>query len=256
MTDPGPVSVCMATFNGERHVRQQVESILAELAPDDELVIVDDASTDSTLQVVRGLGDPRIRVLENPTNLGYAATFERALTAAVGRDLFLADQDDVWPAGRVAVMRAALRSGSVVAGNVAVLDGPDRLRGPFGNPDWRLRAADSDRRLGNLLRLAASNMPYYGSAMAVRRDALDLALPFPPSAKELHDAWLALIGIATGSLVHVEQRVVLRRVHEANVTGRVRSPGKVLRGRLLFLRMVLEAWRRARSRGVSRPDRA
>jgi len=236
----------MATYNGARFVGEQVVSILAELGPSDELVVVDDASTDTTVELLRQLADPRVRVLTNPVNLGYSRTFERALTEAVGQHVFLADQDDVWPRGRLAVMQVALGRGGVVAGNVAVLDGPARIRGPFGSRDWRLRAGDSDRRVGNLLRLAASNMPYYGSAMAVRRDVLGRALPFPPSAVELHDAWLALVGIATGSLVHVDDRVVLRRIHDGNATGHVRSPGKVLRGRLLFLRMCVAAAARAR----------
>jgi hypothetical protein len=89
-------------------------------------------------------------------------------------------------------------------------------------------------------------MPYFGSAMAMRREALDLALPFPSSVRELHDAWIALIGLASRSMVHVDDRVVLRRLHESNASGRRRSLGLVLKGRIYFIQMTLDAWTRAR----------
>jgi hypothetical protein len=82
--------------------------------------------------------------------------------------------------------------------------------------------------------------------MAVRREVLQAALPFPRPVRELHDVWLALLGLFSHTLVHVDDRVVLRRIHETNTTGRVRSLGPVLRGRLYFLGMVVVAWRRSR----------
>jgi hypothetical protein len=127
------------------------------------------------------------------------------------------------------------------------------MRGPFGERDWRVDAGTSGHTLRNLLRLAASDMPYFGSAMAVRRDALDLALPFPGCVRELHDAWLALVGLASRSMVHVDDRVVLRRMHGANASGHVRSPWLVARGRYYFVLMAMAAWGRARSRRREEP---
>jgi glycosyltransferase involved in cell wall biosynthesis len=242
----------MATYNGSQFVSDQVSSILSELDAADELIVVDDASTDDTLDVIRAMGDPRVAIHRNDGNLGYVRTFERALSLAAGQYVFLSDQDDVWPSGRVHVMLQALRRGAVVCGNIAVLDGPDHLRGPFGESDWRVEAGTSGHIVRNLLRLAASDMPYFGSAMAVRRDALDLALPFPRSVRELHDAWLALIGLASGTMVHIDDRVVLRRLHERNASGRVRDPWRVARGRWYFVSMCVDAWSRAR-RGELRP---
>jgi glycosyltransferase involved in cell wall biosynthesis len=246
--EPGSVeiSVCMATYNGARFVDEQVESILAQLGDHDELIVVDDASTDDTVARLEARRDPRISVRRSTCNEGYVRAFERALSLARGEHVFLADQDDAWPPGRVVVMREALGRGSVVAGNVAVLGGPDRLRGPFGEADWRVRAETSDHTLRNVLRLAISDMPYFGSAMALRRDVLEVALPFPGSVLELHDAWLALVGLATHSMVHIDERVVLRRQHGANTTGRIRSPWLVVRGRYYVALMILTAWRRAR----------
>src|SRR5262245_50643848 len=73
------ISVCMATFNGERYLAEQVRSILSELGPDDELVVVEDCSTDSTPALLRSFGDPRIKVYGNDRNRGVNYSFGRAL---------------------------------------------------------------------------------------------------------------------------------------------------------------------------------
>jgi glycosyltransferase involved in cell wall biosynthesis len=260
-TSTSRTSVAMATYNGARWVEEQIASILSQLGSSDELIVVDDCSTDDTVRTVRAIRDSRIHIHENHWNIGYVRTFERALALTRGTHVFLADQDDIWPPGRLAIMRAALETGAVVAGNVGVLDGPPRIRGPFGEADWRLSESASRHTLRNVLRLAASDMPYFGSAMAVHRDLLELALPFPSSVRELHDAWLALLGLCAGSMVHVEERVVLRRMHESNVSGTTRSPWVVARGRLYFVGMCVAAWyrvhlKRPRMAAVALRDRA
>lgn len=246
MTEPPSVSVCLAAYNGALFIRQQIESILEELGPTDELIVVDDASTDDTLQVLNQLTDPRLRLARHDVNQGYVRTFEHALQLARHPHVFLSDQDDVWPPGRVALMQKGLEQGMVVAGNVGILGGGPQPRSPFGASEWRLTASSSHRRWGMIALLGLSNAPYFGSAMAVRSELLSVALPFPASARELHDGWLALLGLMSGSMVHVEDVVVLRRIHDSNTTGRIRPLPKVVVGRLLFLRMCLEAWRRSR----------
>jgi glycosyltransferase involved in cell wall biosynthesis len=249
MTRLGQVSVCMATYQGSSFVRAQLDSILAQLDQDDEVIVVDDASTDGTPGMVRDIGDPRVRVVVRERNVGYAAGFETALALATGDHLLLSDQDDVWPAGRVLVMQEALRDGQVVAGNVSALTpGVDvRPVGVVGS--WRLTPRLAHRRRWMTLRLALSQAPYYGSAMAVRRDLLAVALPFPSAARELHDAWLALLGLRAGTLRHVDEVVVLRRVHDSNASGRPRSVLRVLRGRAYFAIMWWTARRRMRRLG-------
>lgn len=56
------ISVCMATYNGSKYIRQQVESILIQLSFEDELIISDDGSLDETLQVLQEIGDIRIKI--------------------------------------------------------------------------------------------------------------------------------------------------------------------------------------------------
>ena len=235
------VSVCMATYRGQDFVAEQVHSILAQLGPDDELVVVDDASPDGTVLVLTALADrdQRIRLHTRTSNHGYVRTFEEALGLAKGRLLLLADQDDVWLPGRVEEMRRALRDVDVVATNLTTLGGPDGIRGPYGQPDWVLRHVDSTRYVRNIVGILAGNRPYYGCAMGLRRAPLDPVLPIPSWMRESHDLWLALYGNVFGSITHLPIRTVARRLHGENQTpNRPRDPLTVIRSRLRLLRCL------------------
>ena len=236
------VSVCLAAHNGAAFVGQQVRSILDQLGPDDEVVVVDDASTDSTVEVVEAFGDPRIRLSRNDSNVGYVRTFERALGLAEGAYLLLADQDDVWAPGRLEAMVAALDTAGVVATSVAVLGDPP------GPPRWPLRARDSQRYAANVAAVLVGVRWYFGCAMGLRRDVLPLVLPFPPWLTESHDLWIGLVGNVARTMRHLEAPSVARRLHDANQTPqRWRSLPTILRARLMLARCLVEARRRSRA---------
>jgi glycosyltransferase involved in cell wall biosynthesis len=95
------ISVCMATHNGARFIRRQLETILTQLAPGDEVVISDDSSTDGTLEIIDSFDDPRIRLFTGNTFFGPIFNFENALRKAMGEIIVLADQDDIWLDGKV-----------------------------------------------------------------------------------------------------------------------------------------------------------
>ncbi|MDZ5660151.1 glycosyltransferase [Nocardioides sp. S-58] len=252
--EPVPVSVAMATYNGSAHVSEQLASILAELGPRDEVVVVDDASTDDTLAVLATVDDPRVRVVPSRVNRGYVRAFEAAIAATRGDVVLLSDQDDVWLPGRRDAMVEALRDHQVVASNLAMLGGPDALEGPFGQPDWRLGPRDDGRRVANVAGILAGLKPYYGCAMGVRRDALATVLPFPPHLVESHDLWLALYGNLAGTITHLDRRTVARRLHDNNATpSRPRGPRAVLASRARLVRALLTMGRRVRGLKGQRP---
>jgi len=241
------VSVCMATYNGASYVRDQLESILAELEPHDEVIIVDDASTDGTVALIEALADPRVRVHPRAENRGYVRTFEQALALASGDVIMLSDQDDIWIAGRRAVLVEATRTAAVAASGLVLLGDDEPLRSPLTGRAWVLRAVDGPKRWRNQWRMLIGDAPYFGCAMAIRRDFLDRVLPFPGYLTESHDLWIATVANAAGELAHVEQPTVRRRLHDENASSeRPRGLREALRSRLLLLRLWAEARRRVR----------
>ncbi|WP_208006692.1 glycosyltransferase [Aeromicrobium phragmitis] len=242
------VSVCMATYNGAQYLAEQVDSILSQLTDDDELVVVDDGSTDATVAMLEALEDPRVSVRRTARNLGYVGAFGEAMAAARGEYLVLSDQDDVWPAGRVEVLVAALSEAEVAVGNVVDLEHRRPLPSPVRRTPWQLSSSTSRQHRRNLLRIWAGVIPYFGSAMALRRSALERVLPLPSYLGESHDLWIATVANVDGSIRHLDDVVVWRRLHETNASSsRPRSVGPVLRARLMLLRLAVEA-RRRRSR--------
>lgn len=92
---PSPtVSVVIPVYNGERYVRDAVTSILTQSFKNYELILIDDASSDGSLDILRSLDDPRIRIERNDVNLGLAGTHNRGLDLARGRYIAMLDHDD------------------------------------------------------------------------------------------------------------------------------------------------------------------
>jgi glycosyltransferase involved in cell wall biosynthesis len=237
------VSVCMAAYNGSRHIAEQIDSILSELAPDDELIVVDDCSTDGTAQLVAGIEDSRIRLIRAESNAGYVKTFERALSEARGEYVFLSDQDDIWIPGRVGIMIGALQSKGMVVSNCQHIEGD---LGRFH--EIRLRARDSGHTFRNILGVVVGYRLHWGCAMAFRRSMLEQVLPFPSHMTESHDQWIALVGIVNRSILYLETDTILHRLHGGNLTPTgIRSFRKILGARVAFLRNVLTATKRASS---------
>lgn len=232
-------SVCMASYNGSAYIGEQLSSILAQLGPADELVIVDDASTDGTVEAVRAFSDDRIHLYEAASNQGYVKSFEQAVGASRGSRILLADQDDVWVEGRLERMLEALEDYAVVATNFDVLGGGPRPAIP------RLRSTDSNRRAANLAGILVGYRAYYGCGMAFRREVLNLFLPVPGYLRESHDLWLAICGNILGSIGHLDESTLLRRIHGENATpSGWRSLRTILSARVVLLRLLWEAWRR------------
>ncbi|MCS5716595.1 glycosyltransferase [Herbiconiux sp. CPCC 205763] len=238
-------SVCMATYRGSAYVAEQIESIVAQLGPDDELVIVDDCSPDDTVAVIVAtidrLGESRVFLTRTNENVGYVRAFEAAIRRARGRYVFLSDQDDVWTPGRHEAMIAGLGHSLVVAGNHSIL-------GRAGARLWYppLRSQQSRNHLANLFAIMIGYRPYFGCAMGFRREAIEGGiLPIPTYVRESHDVWIAITGNVRRSIRHLDQVVVERRLHDTNQTPLgIRAPLVILRARWMFVRLIAEAYRR------------
>ena len=118
------ISVCLATYNGEKYIKEQLDSILPQLSANDEIIISDDNSTDDTINIIRSLNDERIKIYVNKTK-GIVKNFENALNNASGDIIFLSDQDDVWKNDKVKKILSAFSSDNsltFVFSNAEIID--------------------------------------------------------------------------------------------------------------------------------------
>ncbi|PLX85632.1 MAG: alpha-L-Rha alpha-1,3-L-rhamnosyltransferase [Desulfuromonas sp.] len=235
--NPVPVSVCMATRNGERFLPRQLESILRQLAKDDEIIVSDDSSTDRTPEIVASCRDPRVKFFPGNAFFHPAYNLENALKRSTGEIIVLADQDDVWLENKVDLVRERLkgRSGQIVTlsldGEVIDAEGVVVCASIFG-------MIGAGRGLVKNL----YDNTYMGCTMAFTRRLLDVALPFPKTIP-MHDSWLGLLSEIYGEVEFVPEKTMQYRRHEDNasfrrpfreqVGSRLALAGNLLRRRLL-----------------------
>ena len=217
------ISVCMATFNGGKFIREQLESILSQLPPDAEIIIADDGSTDDTLLVIDSLNESRIRVLPAERHLGVIYNFERALRASKGEIVFLADQDDVWLPGKVEMCLAALNEADLVMHDAFLLGLSDAFESAWGRNG---KLSDIRTYRSGVVANWWKNS-FTGCCMAFHRKVLDKALPFPKNLP-MHDQWLGVVAEKYFKVSYVDEPLVDYRQHSSNATHIEKSPAGVL----------------------------
>lgn len=205
------ISVCMATYNGSRYIKEQIDSILSQLSASDELVISDDHSTDSTNEIIKSYTDNRIKFYLNGFEKGVTHNFENALLHSKGDIIFLSDQDDVWLPNKIKELSDFLIQGNydVVTGNCALTDSNLNIiqenfyadKSPLDKTVW-----------GNFVKDL-----WLGSCMAFTRKVLMATLPFP-KRMAAHDLWIALYSQLHFNCGYYPKVLQLYRRHDATVS--------------------------------------
>ncbi|MCF8428655.1 MAG: glycosyltransferase family 2 protein [Bacteroidia bacterium] len=200
------ISVCLATYNGEAYIRQQLTSILTQLNQDDEVIISDDHSTDDTLNIIATFQDSRIKIYTNPNQPGAVNNFENALKQATGEIIFLADQDDVWFPEKVKIQVALLEKNDLVLSDAIVVDELGNVQHPsFFKMNYSGKG---------LIRNWVNNS-YMGCCMAFNRKVLTYVLPFPEKIA-MHDSWIGLNASLIGKCYFLNTPLIHYRRHGKN----------------------------------------
>lgn len=226
------VSVCMASHNGEKFIEAQLKSILDQLSDADEVIVVDDASKDSTCRRVLALQDARIRLIRHQQNAGVVRTFEKAIRLATRPFIFLADQDDVWVADKVQTVVDKFQKEPklmLVAHDATLIEESGKA---IGSSFLALRGGFSSGLWSNLWKNR-----YVGCMLAFRSELRSEILPFPYQYDILHDMWIgtrcAWIKTPVG---YIDRPLILYRRHSTTATGREpNSRSKQLRIRMDLL---------------------
>ena len=203
-------SICMATYNGAKYIKEQLDSIIPQLREDDELIVSDDASKDDTLKIVQSYNDPRIKIFHNE-NHGVAHNFENAMREATGDLIYFADQDDVWLPGKLDKMEKFLTEGgydtilcncSLVDANLTV------IKERHYDEKWPMKKS--------LLRNIINNC-WLGACMCFTKQVKDACMPFPPKVVA-HDLWVSYYAQKHFKCGYQDEVLQLYRRHENTVS--------------------------------------
>lgn len=203
------ISVCIPTYNGAKYIAQQIDSILNQLTSEDEVIVSDDCSTDSTVSILEQYEDSRIKIFRNESNLHYIKNVENALKHASGDFIFLSDQDDVWLDNKVEVTMSALRTSDLVVSDCFVTDSDLNV---IHDSYYELRQS----RKNKFLALALGS-PYLGCCLAFRRNVVSKALPFPDNISS-HDTWLGNVGAFLFKAKFIDDKLIYYRRHGGNAS--------------------------------------
>ncbi len=212
------VSVCMAVYNGEKFLKDQIASILLQLSADDELIISDDGPTDSTSTIVKSFADNRIKYFINTDWHGVNGNFQNALNHAKGDYIFLSDQDDVWLDGKVEACVAALADSYCVVHDCMVTDGDLKVTDDSFFKTRNSRSGFFHNWIRN---------GYLGCAMAFRREALDLCLPIPKGLPIWHDIWIGALCELKYGVKFIPFKGIYFRRHDSNTSVTAKSTFKL-----------------------------
>lgn len=220
------LSVALCTYNGERFLGQQLDSLLGQTLLPHEIVVGDDASTDGTWGILQAFAlragelGVQVRLLRRERNLGFVRNFSETLRQVTGDIVFLCDQDDAWLPEKIATMADRFRADPPLwllctdAWLVAA-DG-SRLGGLFEALElagWERRALHEGRGFDVLLRRSMAT----GATAAFRRELLDVALPVGEGW--VHDEWLAIVAAVAGRVDLLDHRLIDYRQHGGNQIG-------------------------------------
>lgn len=237
---PLKVSVALATYNGQSHLAEQLESLARQRLLPAELVVTDDGSTDKTLDIIRSFAQTApfpVRVYSNSDRLGYGGNFLRAATLCSGDLIAFCDQDDYWLEEKLAtcVQYFADSEVALLIHSAETWNGQARLGRLY---PFHERTEITAPGITNVLELTP------GFAVIFRRSLLTLTdnqnrpgclFGLSNGSIMAHDAWIRLLGAATGKTARLQQVLALYRQHGSNTVG---APGKVGWRRKLQLAMT------------------
>lgn len=228
------ISVCMATYNGEKYVKSQLSSILKQLSNDDEIIVIDDCSNDDTIKCIDSIRDQRIKVLKNTKNMGVLNSFVKSLMEASGDIIFFSDQDDIWLDGKVKriIKEFSDSDADIIQHDAIIVDENLKVQ----ETSFFAIRNPSDSIIKNYI----SNR-YLGCCMAFRSTVKKRLLPIPKEAA-YHNSWIGIMGKFDGfKISFIKESLIFYVRHKNNVSQmKRRSLNLIIKDRMLLLKAILK----------------
>ena len=220
-------SVALCTFNGEKYFREQLDSILNQSIPVDEIIICDDKSTDGTHDIINQycIEYPNlIKFYINEINLRSVKNFEKAISLCTGDIIFLSDQDDIWLPEKVADIISYFELNpniNVVATNGQCIDDNSEIIDKFTVWDVTQLFIDNNVKFDYYTSISYFFNIATGATMALKKSFLAECLPFPIIPNFHHDEWLARVSSSKNQFAFLTKKYIKYRIHDAQQVGGV-----------------------------------
>jgi len=217
------VSVVIATYNGEKFIETQLESLFDQTYPNIEIIVIDDGSTDNTISIVNKFASQHtnIRVFKNENNLGFVKNFEKGCGLCKGDFIALCDQDDYWHKDKVKRLVEEIGDCPMIYCNSVLC-----------NEDLQsIEINISDRVICQSFNSCLQQAIFcriYGNTILFKKSLYKSAIPFLTAIP--HDWWLSYIATLHGGIKYLPELLVYYRQHSANIYGAV--GGKRKKGNL------------------------
>jgi glycosyltransferase involved in cell wall biosynthesis len=210
------ISVAMATYNGVKYIREQVDSILNQTYQDFELVICDDCSVDSTWELVQNYEkvNSKIRCYQNKENIGYIKNFEQAMSFCAGEYIALSDQDDIWEYNHLELLLQNIGNNLLIGSNALLVNEQNESLNITLKDINHIKNVPDDPFLifQRLLHMSFIQ----GASTLFNKKLLIEAFPFPGDIP--HDYWLSVIAASKSKLVYLDYITLHYRRHKNTVT--------------------------------------
>lgn len=212
------VSVCIATYNGEKYIKKQIESILLQLEKDDEIIVSDDNSSDRTIQIVNEINDDRIKIYIHKRDfvkkkhcVGYYCSnnFSHAISKASGDYILLADQDDVWYENKVSEIVGVLQKFDICMSNFSIINEKEEL--------IKEKYYQNNPITNNWFYNLNKNV-YFGCCMAFKSNIKNLFMPIPNTIVS-YDTWIATKCLLKKKKIdYIDKPLIYYRRHGNNIS--------------------------------------
>lgn len=206
------VSVAMCTYNGEAFLKKQLDSIVNQTYPHIELIVCDDGSTDSTIDILEEYkreSERPMLIVNNLNNLGYYRNFEKAISLCNGYYIALADQDDIWHTNKLKHLVLEIDDNELIYCNSEVINEHGEDQNIFLSELFNFTRGSESKSL-------LFNNCVSAHAMLFKKELLQFALPFPDF--KFHDWWIAYVAMSVGKIEYTDEVLVKYRVHNSNNT--------------------------------------
>ena len=207
MKDKKLVSIALCTYNGDAYLKQQLDSIINQSYPEIELIVVDDCSTDNTLNILKEYSARYsfIKLFINPQNLGYIRNFEKAMSLCNGDFIALSDQDDIWDLNKIEKQVKAIGNNLLIYHDSEFVDQNGESLSLYMSDIMNLYRGDQPEVF--LFFNCIS-----GHSVLMKKELRNELLPFPEAY--FHDWWMGYVGTNLGSIDFIEESLVKYRQHQ------------------------------------------